>query len=173
MNKRMKESLVPFAIGVVIGALFIAGLFIGVFQDHYLQKPDVIEKIITANCPKNPADEILPPPKIDASIPENLVTNVQGEAKVLWEPVKYATGYQVKLYDKSGKVIKTFRANKGHISLRGLPFLEDKEFTRFTYTVSSINRDDKVGPETAPRKLESRRLKGLMAPTVKGIQVED
>ena len=173
MNKKIKESLVPFVIGIVIGALFVAGLFIGIFQDRYLQKPDVIQKIVTANCPKNPADEILPPPKIDPSIPENLVTNSQGEAKILWEPVKYAVGYHIKLYDAKGRVVKNWRATKGQISMRNLPFFEDKEFTRFTYTVASINRNDKAGPESPPRKVESRRLKGLMAPTVKGIQVED
>jgi hypothetical protein len=173
MSKINKNSLLMFFIGLVIGALFVAGLFLGVFQDRYLEKPEVIQKIITQNCPKNPADEILPPPKIDAGVPEVLVTTLQGEAKIEWEPVKHAVGYQIKLYDDKGKVVRTWRSVKPHVALRNIPFLEDKEFTRFTYTIATVNRNDKVGDEAPPRKLESRRLKGLMAPTVKGIQVED
>ncbi len=165
-----------FALGLILSLVLI--LIVQIFfpknelSNSSEQSVEVKEKIVY-QCPSDPEAEILPAPRFSADLPDPLVSSIQGEVKIKWEPVQHAREYEIKIYNVKGKVVRRWISSSTLMYLKELPFNEKLEFTPYQVTIASINKNKVIGPESKQRLLNSRRIQNLVAPVIKAITVED
>ncbi len=165
-----------FALGLILSAVLIF-----IFQNFFSKNEmlpkseptaEVKEKIVY-QCPPDPEAEVLVAPRFSADLPDPLVSNVEGEVRIKWEPVEHAREYEVKMYNIEGRVIRKWISSNTTLYLKELPFREKLEFTPYQITIASINKNKIMGPESEQRLLNSRRIQNLVAPVIRAITVED
>ena len=165
-----------FALGLILSAVLIF-----VFQNFFSrnevsprsEQPAEVKEKIVYQCPTDPEADVLAAPSFSSDLPDPLVSSMEGEVKIQWDPVQYAREYEIKMYNIEGKVIRKWISSNTLLYLKELPFREKLEFTPYQITIASINKNKVTGPESEQRLLNSRRIQNLVAPVIKAITVED
>jgi hypothetical protein len=115
----------------------------------------------------------LPAPAFRNSMPEILESNREGEVLVQWLPVEHAKMYQVRMYDKNGRMVKFWKTSKTTLYLKQLPFDDGLDFTPYQVTLVAMTQSDVEGSESEKKDLHVRKLKNIVAPNIEAITVED
>lgn len=167
---------VSFAFGMILSPvlIFIYHSFFSQNQTFFKfkQTAEVKEKIVY-QCPPDPEADVLAAPRFSADLPDPMVSSVEGEVKIKWEPVTHAREYEIKMYNLEGRVIRKWITSSTLLNLKELPFRAKMEFTPYQITIASINKKKVMGPESEQRLLNSRRIENLVAPVIKAITIED
>lgn len=171
----MKSGAFGFLLGAVCVTLinnFLAKKNLQV-AEQTITPTEIIKEKVVEKCPPTPATVPLGPPQYAQDIPEIVKTNHEGEARISWGAVEHAKKYQINLISEDGKRIKSWKTSRQTLFLKGIPFDEENEFTPYKITIQTLNANDEIGPESPPRRLLSRRLQNIVAPTIKSISIED
>ncbi len=135
--------------------------------------PQVGDAQSAVPCPCLYSDKILDPPEYQSNLPEELVTNFEGEVMVRWKEVIGAKRYQVAVLTEAGEKVKEYKTSKTLLYLKDIPLPRGKFDAHYILKLQTVNGKDELGPLGLAKKLYVKPMASVVAPEVQEIKVED
>jgi hypothetical protein len=124
-----------------------------------------------ASVAAEPKDEILGAPIFRH--PGVITSSKDGLILVRWNDVKGASDYMVRVWDSSGKEVKSFETNRSFTFLKNLQVDPKQKETPYWVVVTPRGGTPPVhGKESERKQVAMLPLRNLDPPTIKSIQTE-